>query len=230
MHKRPLPRCPIWNSKAASGFTLTEVLVVIAIIAIIAAILIPAVGAVRDKVSLGKSFSNIRQLHSANALYANEHSGLYVPIVARDSEGKLTRWLENVEYRDYLGILEDGSWPQDLLSPNADVLDSNGDRRADRSYAMNITGFTGYSNPNNLWQIRAHAVTDPSKTIAMTDALDWIVSFHGANKYEGEEVTMNSAVAYRYNDLATVLYYDGHVEALSMDELTSDIRQWTLPQ
>ncbi|PDH30444.1 MAG: hypothetical protein CNC89_00640 [Puniceicoccaceae bacterium MED-G31] len=53
-----------------SAFTLIELLTVIAIIGILAAILIPAVGAVRQKASQAKSSSNMRQI----ALAYNNYS------------------------------------------------------------------------------------------------------------------------------------------------------------
>ena len=50
------------NKSPISAFTLIELLTVIAIIGILAGILIPAVGAVRQKASQAKSSSNMRQI------------------------------------------------------------------------------------------------------------------------------------------------------------------------
>ncbi|GHC03463.1 hypothetical protein [Cerasicoccus arenae] len=173
--------------------------------------------------------SNIRQLQIANALYASEHAGQYVPILSRNEEGTLTRWLENEDYRALLGIAKEQAWPDELISPNANVLASDGERRFDRSYAMNITGFTGYSDAGNAWQINSYKLENPSDVIAMTDALDWIVSYYGSAKYKGAEESLNSAVAYRYNEKAAVAYYDGHVESHDMSDLSDDIKPWLIP-
>ncbi|MDQ8192979.1 type II secretion system protein [Coraliomargarita sp. SDUM461004] len=214
--------------KPATAFTLIELLVVIAVIAILASILMTSLGRVSEKALLTTSLSNIRELHAANTMYANDNGGHYVPIASRDNNGTLLRWLENDQYRAFLGLQEDQEWPDDLFSPNANVLDSHGKPRFDRSYAMNITGLTGYSTPGNLWQLSVYKVDEPAKTIAMTDALDWIVSYYGTKKYTGVEVSSGSTVAYRYSGKAAVIYYDGHTAAHTMEEISDKSEAWFL--
>ena len=58
------------------GFTLVELLVVVAIIAILMAILLPALSMVREKTRLIACMSNMEQIYRAFALYANENNDL----------------------------------------------------------------------------------------------------------------------------------------------------------
>lgn len=59
------------------GFTLIELLTVIAIIGVLAGILIPVVGMVRAKAQASASVSNLRQIHLALSLFADEHRDLF---------------------------------------------------------------------------------------------------------------------------------------------------------
>jgi prepilin-type N-terminal cleavage/methylation domain-containing protein/prepilin-type processing-associated H-X9-DG protein len=60
--------------KSRRAFTLIELLVVIAIIAILVSLLIPAVGAAKQKTRKIKCISNVRQLGMAFIAYADDHA------------------------------------------------------------------------------------------------------------------------------------------------------------
>ena len=76
------------------GFTLIEVLVVVAVIALLLAILIPSLKAARAQARMAVCGSNIRQLAFANIGYATENKGYFV-LAAEDIHvgfGGTKRW------------------------------------------------------------------------------------------------------------------------------------------
>lgn len=66
------------------GFTLTELLVVIAVIAILAAMLMPAIGLVRASAQRAVCAGNVRQLAMGVIAYAEEEHGVLPPAGIRD--------------------------------------------------------------------------------------------------------------------------------------------------
>ncbi|MDA3960780.1 MAG: prepilin-type N-terminal cleavage/methylation domain-containing protein [Planctomycetota bacterium] len=69
------------------GFTLIELLVVISIIAILAALLIPAVGMVRESANSADCQSKLRQMGMFMEYYAEDHDGMYPPANLHNSYG-----------------------------------------------------------------------------------------------------------------------------------------------
>lgn len=65
---RPTPPAP-------TGFTLVELLVVVAVIALLMGVLLPALSSARDAGRLTACRSNLRQVHQMTAVYALEYDG-----------------------------------------------------------------------------------------------------------------------------------------------------------
>lgn len=73
------------------GFSLIELMIVVAVISLLLAILMPALAGARDQARAAVCGSNIRQLAHANLQYATENAGRVVPGAPRRSEN-LRRW------------------------------------------------------------------------------------------------------------------------------------------
>src|SRR4051812_47331682 len=61
----------------ADGFTLVEMLVVIAIIATLMALLFPAVGGMAERGKITQDMNNLRQLGLATQMYLNDNDGAF---------------------------------------------------------------------------------------------------------------------------------------------------------
>ncbi len=131
------------RSVAHRGFTLVELLVVVAIVALLLGLLLPALARGRGAALTAQSAANMRQIHAMCAMYANEHGGkgpaLGVPW------GSVPNWALVVQ--TYAG--RTGETPGELYDEHSILVCPACQQQtaADmtRTYAMNVTGRAGLS-------------------------------------------------------------------------------------
>jgi prepilin-type N-terminal cleavage/methylation domain-containing protein len=120
-----------------AGFTLIELLVVIAIIAILASMLLPSLARAKQSGQRMSCIDNLKQLGTANAMYAQDSSGFFPPRLYTN------RWPQTL-YQGYKNVAillcpVDAIYnPQTAGDPNSNNVADN----AKRTYMYN--GFNDY--------------------------------------------------------------------------------------
>lgn len=126
-------------SRLRSGFTLVELLIVIAIIAILAAILFPVFASAREKARASSCMSNERQIGTSLLMYAQDYDdGIVAWIKRRETATQTTRermWTAMLQ--PYLkngasgataasGVLQCPSWDVEKVRKAADKTECDG--------------------------------------------------------------------------------------------------------
>lgn len=223
---RPRKEFPEKRGKQ-NKFTLIELLVVIAIIALLAAMLLPALNQVREKAGAVKCAGSLKQMGTAEQMYASQFDGYGVYNSYSDSSGSRDAWFKNPTYFQLLGIRFKEDDPQfvvpSFLCPNGTLVNEN-DRHKDGFSDISVV-YGRNDEFGSSWRIPNHRVTklerlrNPSSKLAAMDANDWKTEYAKAdywNNYSqtGEVLPSISNVmpAYRHSGKINAVFYDGHVK------------------
>ncbi|WP_043586171.1 prepilin-type N-terminal cleavage/methylation domain-containing protein [Geminisphaera colitermitum] len=221
------------HSHRICAFTLIELLTVIAIIGILAAIIIPVTAKVRNKARGMQCLSNLRQLQTANILYAEEHRGAYV--IIRDDDYAISNtgsgkwWYSNY---DFLAILSPRSQMiEQLKCPLGKATYSTvGTNEKSTAYGANITGVPDTGGGKTFYQVNASQILNPSRKLAFLDGLNVTLTYTHSNEYNGVEVGGTDTPAYRHDGGANVVFYDGHAAFMKRDKVAKDAADLNKPQ
>lgn len=222
-----------------SGFTLMELLIVVSVIALLAAMLLPAIGMVRELALATRCQSNLRQIGLAAALYPEEWDGLVAPCKNWDG-GKWSELLAPfLESDDRITSQDDTrqimrSCPRWRQSKYRQERLTNDPDYAkwwyDTGYGMTPmaapwgAGFPGpknlnvdYWNPGSPWttlNVPLATITHHSTRLLFAD--------NGPFWWWGEMLTydpLNERSSQRHRQRTMTAYFDGHVESRLFAEL-----------
>ena len=214
---------------AARGFTLVELLVVVAIIALLMAILLPSLAAAREQAKTLQCASNLRQIGLANMSYASEWNGWHVPLFLwkSPSGGAGPTWFTNPEFCRQINITTD--WPKTMMCRNALLaVSSTGYVSMPRSYGYNYSWWsptrgsgwgTAWPDPEPI--TRQSNVVNPGAKIMFADSLQYSLRWDLSGNYNNsDEIPLASwptgplkpETAYRHRKGVNISFWDGHGE------------------
>lgn len=197
-----------------SGFSLVELLTVIAVMAILGAILVPVASTMLGKSDIVKSTSNVRSIGSATLIYAQENEGAFPVWHDYRSGGKGYWW-------QALRLYLDGS---DALfaSPAHEEFDATSDTTLAEtiSYGWNyiVMGrHKGDSTFSGDHVGKQYSYPHPAKTLVLTDG-PRLASWGYIDPFG------HAADPERYgNSMAVALFLDGKVDVMAASTfLTED--------
>lgn len=202
------------SCRARGGFSLIELLAVIAIIAILTSILIPVTRSVFVNIYAARSASNLRHLQQANTMYAQENNGKYAPI-ARTGQGA---WNQNLRLQQLLGY-----------APTQAEISNN---KANAVLPVMKSGFPvstympsiganynafGYLNANEIGIVD---IDTPARTFMFAEGCDWQLAYASRKVWDPakDEYTGRSNNAYRFKGQCIAVAFEGNVLNFTKEE------------
>jgi prepilin-type N-terminal cleavage/methylation domain-containing protein/prepilin-type processing-associated H-X9-DG protein len=223
-----------------AGFSLIEILVVIAIIAVLAAIAFPVFGNLRASAQQATCTSNLRTLHQAAMTYAADNDGRFPVAINPTNNFAITLALEG-----YLGLSGEGYWdrlktwvalsqaraPFALWCPAAEACESRAAHGNMATYCMNVhVGGDGSAwRPNGFRTLKTWQIATPAKTSLFMDGC--FTPGRGYDVRVGEAglfpSPMHPSSLYRETNnparSANVVFVDGHVEMRRIGTIPTDL-------
>jgi prepilin-type N-terminal cleavage/methylation domain-containing protein len=237
------------------GFSLIELLVVVAIIAALISVLLPSLGKARSNARMVQCLANLKQMGTGYEMYANEQGNYYPPLYVDEGynggEYKLLGWNQNYHFRKMLNLDQTkDQWdePEGLFCPDSPEIEKR-ENNWGNQYGMNNVGAVfsvrkSHGGPHYVVAANRTKINHPSMKIALTDATSKSApavqdAVNPAKRWteRGDLAAARGGhhtAAYRHLDGKGLngMHYDGHASYYTLAESYPDdvswLRTWNL--
>ena len=227
-------------SRRATGFTLMEILVVVAIILVLAAIAFPVFGTVKNRANKVIVLNNMRQLGSAAGAYSSQNDGL---LPAEDSKGTDT-WASAAQpdnakawYNSLPVILGHKSVGQYAANPQAFYSKENllfvpaaqypetDKKLAAPMFAIAINTKLQRKDANKEKSARMVQITNPARTVLFLEQGlkgEKPKAMPQQPAYDGSPKGSAKSFVARYNGLGVITFVAGNAETVEGKDILED--------
>lgn len=228
------------------GFTLVEILTVVAIIVILATILFPVFSRARENARKAQCASTLKQIGLAWRMYANDCDGQAMPF-SNVVAGNTQYWFglkKEVQYQgDTMSVSAPGTgllspWLKlggTLRCPSFPLDDSPYATPDVQSYGYNSSVFRPQTDDNPHRTTATSSIEKPAELVIFADAIT-VALFNSPEPMMldiGTIMAPSSGVPtfhIRHNGMGNVLWADGHVKAMPATYIDSSRRPARIQQ
>ena len=228
------------TAQRPAGFTLIEMLVVVAIIGVLIAILLPALGAARRSAKMTNCLSNMRQWGTAQAAYSTENQS-YLPQTGNGGQNTLDgTWYNElpplIDYQKYGEVFPGTAvslqevydtasiWFCPSRADEGNYLSGSGKNAF--HYGMNtVLNGTGSLGPQTNTYVTMNRVSSPESVVFLSEPFNnqpYVVPNSGVGSTSGGNVEWDRHM----NSKVNILFLDTHVSTFEsktgVNELNTD--------
>jgi len=213
------------KSTKSRGFTLVEIIIVIAIIGVLIALTFGAIGSMQNSARRAEAISNMRQIGSAIISYAGENDGLLpgplwpgqMPLLDPERDGRMVR--ELAPYLD-ISIPESPKLVDLFIPPAYRIYQDAPDLESARTFVMNMAVESG-GEIINPWGNLANPSSGGPFTLARMSSTEW--AFSDADQLHprvgGAPWSSNTPAGIVHGDKRLAFFFGGHVAPVDEENL-----------